>query len=48
MSIEDFKPLKALFLEKVSHGWKATSAGDVMIATRLFKLEKVKLYSDLF
>lgn len=41
MSIEDFQPLKTLFLEKVGHGWKATSAGDVLIATRLFKFEKV-------
>ena len=48
MSIEDFQPLKTLFLEKVGHGWKATSAGDVLIATRLFKLEKVTIGATFF
>lgn len=47
MSVEDFQPLKELFLEKVAHGWKTTSAGDVMIARQLFCFEDEDLQEKL-
>ena len=48
ITIEDFQPLKTLFLEKIGHGWKATSGGEVLIATHLFRLEKVFTVIDEF